>query len=311
MKKIYTIITLLALVFTGLNVNAQIVSKVSHTVNKSTTHEYKIGDGVDVDVATGNKFVWVVTKSDGNPALGTDGQPCFEIYADRAGTLSLDIASVFNKKMIYVRWLANADEGETYIVKNTEKANGTDCSDDAINTKEVEVSIIENDFEISATKWDKAGSTTKTNNDCAIATENAVAFLVARNGGDSRAWTFEYEYKLTNNGTIVTDWSKGDVSTISWLESSNPIKDVNDIDIDSDKDEAVGKILISSAVFADFKDIDLRGDGNYKVEIRIVKATDFDMAPARNILDASNPPAECKAEIIINKIPESQEIHVD
>jgi len=338
MKKIFTLLTIAIFSLISFNAEAQtgkLDAPLTQDVMQGSVSRYIANGGVP---KLTSKYIWYIQESADNGATWNTANANayhfvkgYEAYEkDVDGNYVLDAG---NKKLllenmaqtdhatVYVLWTDQANLGTLYRVRVDEKSSDSECFDPSLNANVVNVTVKENDFEISLTKWDRDRGNTSNdglpNVECAIKENNSVGFLVSKNGGAIKYddWKLSYEYRvLDNDGTTeLLTWTR-----INDLDASDA--DADDIDDDiakgkdagKEKSELLGVITIDKTMYPNI-DTDLVGDnGHITIEVRIVDAIDHKGMQAKNITsDLGLLPAACKASIDVNKIPAAQTIELD
>lgn len=344
MKKIYTLITISLIYLCAFNATAQtgkLADPFKQDVMQGAVNRYTANGGI---AKANSIYVWYVQEWDAtlgaagewkNAAAGSyefvTGYAPYEIDAitgayklDGSGDkilLKEDMTKT-NLVVVYVLWTDKAEITKKYRVRVDEKSSTSECYDPNLNANVVDVTVKENDFEISLTKWDKdSGNTSsdgKPNVECAIMQDNSIGFLVSKNGGAAKYddWKLSYEYRILDDDGIA--------ELLTWTPVNGlpaTIADAKDIDEDRAKGKDYGKeesellclIVIDKTKYADL-DTKLIGDkGKITIEIKVVDATDHRGMQAKNFAAAATPEqlAACKASVDVNKIPAAQVIELD
>ena len=343
MKKIYTLITISLLYLCAFNATAQtgkLADPFKQDVMQGSVNRYTANGGI---AKTNSIYVWYVQEWDATLGSSGDwkaaatgsyefvkGYAPYEIDA-ATGAYKLDssgdkilLKEDMNQKnlvVVYVLWTDKADITKKYRVRVDEKSSTSECYDPNLNANVVDVTVKENDFEISLTKWDKASGNTSSDGkpdvECAIMQDNSIGFLVSKNGGAVKYddWKLSYKYRiLDNDGTELVTWTP-----VNGLAAS--IADKNDIDDDiknakdtgNETTELLCLIVIDKTKYAGL-DTKLIGDnGKITIEVEVVDATDHRGMQAKNFATGATKKqlASCKASVEVNKIPAAQVIELD
>lgn len=296
MKKIYTILTVLALSMITYSVSAQ--------VNVGSVHRYKAKPGADIAAekaaANDSDFEWKILIGTTPAVAGTD----YEIWASYTDKVNSDAAEVgyvigasdvakYVSKgyIIYIKWLKALPN---VSVQFQERNTGSECTDEDVNIKTLAVVVEDLKFDVTI-DW----ADTKNNKDltalCAQATltdlNNTVSFTVKElenSKGDLAPWNFTYDVytQETAKGVVIDDskWVKVDALS-NKKESLTEKKDVT--------------ITVTQPVNT--------GTGSLNIKVVITDARDGYNTLAKTLVAGT----ELSATAVINMIPTSNAIITD
>ena len=282
MKKIYTIITVLALCMITYSVSAQ-------SVNVNSVHKYEISKAN----AGTSKYMWVVEKSTDNAAwntavLDTD----YKVFTSYTNVTPVTIG-VFTPGQceIYIKWLKKSEANLFFRVRVIEADASSDCYDTSVKEKVESITVDENNFKVTLAYAGKVLSTGGTN--CAVDGDNTLNFTVTKTGGTfgttkdvNDQWNFQYEVSIDGGA-----WTTGTVDMVDGVVEGNNVKLVP---VSSTNDVHTLALVYTIP----------KGNGDYSIKVRIKDARDGYGTIASAGLGV-------EVETLVHMIPASTEITSD